>query len=129
MNRSELRKKASAYALQVVILATLLHFGIRLWGPDSVQTPSAWSYAFVMLFYLIDGGVWLFVTSRYKEYLTSFFTGTSGFRFLLALAVIGVYYWVYGSAAMMSFLLVFMAYYLLLLAHHSIFFSRVSNRL
>ena len=82
-----------------------------------------------MLFYLIDGGVWLFVTSRYKEYLTSFFTGTSGFRFLLALAVIGVYYWVYGSAAMMSFLLVFMAYYLLLLAHHSIFFSRVSNRL
>jgi len=69
------------------------------------------------------------VASRHKDYLTSFFTGTSGLRFLLALAILGIYYMVAGNAGMTTFLLVFMVYYLVALIHHSVFFSRLSKRI
>jgi|P1105metagenome_2_1110788.scaffolds.fasta_scaffold08306_2 hypothetical protein len=129
MNQNELKDLAVKYSFQVFTLALLLFFSIKLWGTDSWQTPSLVGFTFTLFFYVIDGWVWYWVASRHKDFLSSFFTGTSGLRFLLSLAVLGIYYLVAGKAGMMTFLLVFVVYYIVTLAHHSIFFSRVSNRL
>ena len=128
MTQSELKNVARMYTIQVIFLTWLLFLPIRFWGAANWQVPSAVGYVFTFLFYITDGWLWYWVVSRHKDYMTSFFTGTSGFRFLLALAVLGIYYWVTKSADMTTFLLVFMVYYLVLLIHHSIFFSRMSKR-
>ena len=44
------------------------------------------------------------------------------------LVIVALWY-VLERGPMLTFLMVFLAYYLVMLAHHSIFFSRVSNRL
>ena len=129
MNQNELKDLAVKYSFQVFTLALLLFFSIKLWGTDSWQTPSLVGFTFTLLFYVIDGWVWYWVASRHKDFLSSFFTGTSGLRFLLSLAVLGIYYLVAGKAGMITFLLVFVAYYMVTLLHHAIFFSRVSKRL
>ena len=129
MSQKELKDKAIFYASQVFFLSMLLWFAFRTWGDASVQVPSLIGAAFTFCFYIINACVWYWVASRHKDYLTSFFTGTSGLRFLLALAILGIYYMVAGNAGMMTFLLVFMVYYLVALIHHSIFFSRVTKRI
>jgi hypothetical protein len=129
MNNQEMKGLAVSYTLQVLFLALLLYFPIRFWGTDGMQVPSLVGFLFVLFFYAADGWIWYWVASRHKKHLTSFFTGTSGFRFLLALAILGIYYKVSGGAEMTTFLLVLMIYYLVLLIHHSVFFSRVSKRL
>ena len=128
MNKRELKEKTILYVSQVVSLSIVLWFAFKIWGDASVQTPSFVGCLFTMFFYVIDGCVWFWVALRHKAYMASFFTGTSGARFLLALVVMAVYYLTAGGAPMTTFLLVFMVYYLLLLIHHSIFFSRVSKR-
>ena len=82
MTQSELKKVARIYTMQVIVLTWLLFLPIRFWGPDHWQIPSAVGYIFTFLFYIADGWLWYWVVSRHKAYLTSFFTGTSGFRFL-----------------------------------------------
>ena len=109
---NELKGIAINYTLQVSILTWLLYFPIMFWGADSWQVPSAVGYVFTFIFYVSNGWIWYWVASRHKSYLPSFFTGTSGLRFLLALLVIGIYYWVSGGSDMMTFLMVFMIYYI-----------------
>lgn len=128
MTNGELKSIARGYSVQVFILTWLLYFPIRFWGTDSMQVPSAVGYVFSFIFYISNGWIWYWVASRHKDYLTSFFTGTSGLRFLLALAILGIYYLVAGKEEMMTFFLVFLGYYIITLLHHSIFFSRVSKR-
>jgi hypothetical protein len=129
MNQKQMKDKTIFYASQVFFLSMLLWFAFRIWGDASVQVPSHVGCLFMLVFYISDGWVWYWVASRHKDYLTSFFTGTSGLRFLLALAILGIYYAVAGNAGMMTFLLVFMVYYLVALIHHSVFFSRLSKRI
>ena len=128
MNGSELKKLTGRYTIQVVILTGLLFILINFLGTSNMHVPSTVGCFFTLVFYIADGWVWYWVASRHKDYMPSFFTGTSGLRFLLALAVFGIYYWTTKGADMTTFLLVFMVYYLVLLIHHSIFFSRVSKR-
>ncbi len=128
MNRSELKSQLRSYLLQVAVLSLLMGLAIRLWGGDSLQEPSVVGCAFAFLFYIADGWVWYWVASCHKDYLPSFFTGTSACRFLLMLVIVALWY-VLERGPMLTFLMVFLAYYLVMLAHHSIFFSRVSNRL
>ena len=129
MNQSELKSKASGYRMEVYILSMLIWFAFKIWGGDSVQTPSAIGGFFTIFFYAIDSWLWYWVASRHRDFMPSFFAGTSGFRFLLAIAICAIYYMVVGSSAMLTFLMVFLIYYLVLLIHHSIFFVRISNRL
>jgi hypothetical protein len=129
MNQKQLKDKTIFYASQVFFLSMLIWFAFRIWGDASVQVPSHVGCLFMLVFYISDGCVWYWVASRHKDYLTSFFTGTSGLRFLLALAILGIYYMVACNAEMTTFLLVFMVYYLVALIHHSVFFSRLSKRI
>lgn len=128
MNQKELMNKALNYSIQLCIVELVLYVGIRLQAPLEAQNPSVVGAAFTFCFYIIDAWVWYWVASRHKDYLTQFFTGTSGLRFLLTLAVIGIYYLTAGPE-IMTFLLVFVAYYIITMLHYSIFFSRVTKRI
>ena len=113
------------YISAALFLLTLLV--MRVWFLD-LLTAAIVSAAFTLVVCLTIGLVWRRVAKRSPESLPTFFTAVSGFRLLLALAVMFVYYLTDTSDSMIRFFLVFMAFYFVSLAHHSIFFARVSNR-
>ena len=95
--------------------------------------PLTWATVVSALFVLtVDvAAAFLFrwVATKHVNMLPSFFTGVSGFRFLLALMVLAVWFIVSDSKSMKIFFVVFLVFYMVTLVHQSIFFSRVSNRL
>ena len=82
--------------------------------------------AALFLLTLLVMQVWFLKNS--PDSLPTFFTAVSGFRLLLALAVMFVYYLLDNNDTMLKFFIVFMVFYVASLAHHTVFFSRVSNR-
>ena len=101
---------------------------MRVWFVDGLLTPAIIATVFTLVVSAVIALVWRRVAKRSPESLPTFFTAVSGFRLLLALAVMFVYYLVFGRSAMLLFFVVFIVYYFVSLAHHSIFFARVSNR-
>ena len=101
---------------------------MQVWFVDGLLTPTIIATVFTLVVSAVIGLVWRRVAKRSPESLPTFFTAVSGFRMLLALAVMFVYYLVFGRSAMLLFFVVFMVFYFVSLAHHSIFFARVSNR-
>jgi len=101
---------------------------MRVWFVDGLLMPAIIATVFTLVVSAAIGMVWRRVAKRSPESLPTFFTAVSGFRMLLALAVMFIYYLVFGRSAMLLFFLVFMVFYFVSLAHHSIFFARVSNR-
>lgn len=95
---------------------------------DAMLTPLVVSAVFSMVTDTADAMIWRRVAERNPEGLTTFYTAVSGFRMLLALAVMMVCYLVVGRDAMTVFFLVFMSFYVMLLVHHAVFFGKVSNR-
>ena len=109
-----------------LFLITLLV--MRIWFVDTLLTPAIVSVSFMLLLGCVIGLVWRRIAMRAPENLPTFFTAVSGFRLLLALAVMLVYYLAVGRDTMLQFFLVFMVFYFTSLIHHSVFFARVSNR-
>lgn len=103
-------------------------FVINVFHFDYLLTPVIVSFIFSIVVDVADAVIWGKVASNHAESLPTFYTAVSGFRMLLALAVMFAYYLICGSDSMLTFFLVFMAFYLMLLLHHSIFFARVSKR-
>ncbi len=95
---------------------------------DSLLAPIVVSAVFSVVIETADSVVWRKVANRNPEGLTSFYTAVSGFRMLLALATMLIYYIVVGSDGMLEFFLVFMSFYVVMLIHHATFFARISNR-
>ncbi len=95
---------------------------------DSLLAPIVVSAVFSVVIETADSVVWRKVANRNPEGLTSFYTAVSGFRMLLALATMLIYYIVVGSDGMLEFFLVFMSFYAVMLIHHATFFARISNR-
>jgi len=129
MNINQLSKRYLRQELFLTVglfLITLLV--MRVWFLDELLTPAIVSAIFTLVVSAVIGLVWCRIAKGSPESLPTFFTAVSGFRMLLALAVMFVYYLVCGRGAMLLFFLVFMAFYVVSLAHHSIFFARVSNR-
>ena len=112
-------------AIGLFLIALLV---MRVWFIDGLLTPAIIAMVFTLVVSAVIGMVWRRVAKRSPESLPTFFTAVSGFRMLLALAVMFVYYLVFGRSAMLLFFVVFMVFYFVSLAHHSIFFARVSNR-
>ena len=109
-----------------LFLITLLV--MRVWYIDGLLTPAIIGVFFTLVVSAAIGLIWRRIAKSSPESLPTFFTAVSGFRMLLALAVMFVYYLVFGRSAMLMFFVVFMVFYFASLAHHSIFFARVSNR-
>ena len=108
-----------AAGLIAALSAAVWGLGLVL-GADGIVTPLVVSEC-------ADALIWRRVAGTSPESLPSFYTAVSGFRMLLALAVMFVYWLVEGQESMKMFFFVFAAYYIMLLAHHSIFFAGVSG--
>jgi hypothetical protein len=127
----EVNRKCINYIAQTVIMVGLLNMlgllAMRQWGIDLVFALSA-SMMFVLIVDIATILIWRWVVLNHKDMLPSFFTGVSGFRFLGALLMLLIGYLTIGQSGMQHFIVVFFVYYLVSIIHHSIFFSRVSNR-
>lgn len=110
----------------MTLAGLLLANVIRL---DAMLVPLVVSAIFSLIVDTSDVVIWRKVAERSPENLTTFYSAVSGFRMLLALATMLVYYLVAGSDAMLVFFLVFVAFYVMLLIHHTAFFAKVSNTL
>ncbi len=132
MNIQNIDKLSWEYIRQQLLLTvTLTSLGLiamRVWFFDSLLWPLIVSAVFTLVVSSASGLVWRKVAKQSPDNLPTFYTASSGFRMLLALAVMLVYYLVAGRQAMLVFVLVFLAFYFVSLTHHSIFFARVSNR-
>lgn len=129
----DINQQTKKYIVQCIILVFVLnllgHLVMRFWAFDIV-VPMAVSMIFVLVLEIASVLIWRWVALKHKDMLPSFFTGVSGFRFLLALAVMFVVWYVVEDAkTMKTFFIVFLIYYMTSMIHHSIFFSKMSNRL
>ena len=118
--RQELFLAVGLFLLTLVVM--------QVWFVEGLLVPAIVSVVFTLVVSGTIGLVWRRVAKRSPESLPTFVTAVSGFRMLLALAAMFVYYLACGRSAMLLFFVVFMVFYFVSLAHHSIFFARVSNR-
>ena len=126
-NIDKLSKNYMRQGLYLTVALSLLTLLVmRVWFLDLI-TAVLVSAAFTLVVCGAIGLIWRYVAKHSPDSLPTFFTAVSGFRLLLALAVMFVYYAI-DKDSMLRFFLVFMAFYVVALAHHSIFFARVSNR-
>lgn len=114
------------YLTAAIFLITLML--MQVWLLDCLLWPAIISVFFTLVVAGVIDVVWARIAKQSPDSLPTFFTAVSGFRLLLALAVMFVYYLVNGRDSMLSFFLVFMVFYFVSLGHHSIFFAKVSNR-
>lgn len=127
----DINKQCKKYILQTVVIFLVMNFLVRIVG--KVWDLGLWAEMIVSSSFLLVTGVaialtWRWVASSHKESLPTFFTAVSGFRLLLALGVMFVWYLADKNDTMLQFFMVFMAYYVVSLVHHSFFFARLSNR-
>ena len=124
----KLSKNYMKQGLFIAVGLTLITLLVmQVWFLD-LLTPAIISAVFALVMCWTIGLIWRRVAKRSPESLPTFFTAVSGFRLLLALAVMFVYYLVDNNDSMLRFFIVFMVFYVVSLVHHSIFFARVSNR-
>ena len=129
MNINQLSKRymrQQLYLTAALFLISLLV--MRVWFLDGLLVPAIISSAFTLVIATVIGLVWRRIATQAPDSLPTFFTAVSGFRLLLALLVMFIYYLVYGRDHMLFFFLVFMVFYFASLTHHSVFFAKVSNR-
>ena len=116
------------YGLMVTVALALIGLMVmQVWYLD-LLTPIIVSVAFSLVTCVAIAQIWRRVAQSSPDSLLTFFTAVSGFRLLLALAVMFVYYLVDTQDSMLRFFMVFVAFYFGMLAHHSIFFARINNR-
>ena len=126
-------KLSKRYARQSILLTTgLALLGLlvaNVYQASGIIIPLVVSSLFVLVTEVASAFLWRWVAVKHSDMLPSCFTGVSGFRFLVALVVMFVWYLATNRQAIITFFVVFLIFYFVSLIHHSIFFSRVSNRL
>ena len=127
-----IQENSRNYIVQSIVLCCILTICglvvMKMWTLD-LWTPLIVSLCFVLVVDIASALVFRWVATKHSDMLTTFITGVSGFRFLAALVVMAVWYVLSDRTSMMQFIMVFLVYYMASLIHHSIFFSRISNRL
>jgi len=125
-------KECNNYIVQSIALFLVLTFcgfgAMQLWSLDLTAAIIV-SGCFVLVIDIASAYLFHWLATKYSDMLPTFITGVSGFRFLAALVVMAIWFVLSDRASMGQFIVVFGIFYLLSLAHHSIFFSRISNRL
>jgi len=127
----DIQKLSIAYirqGLMVTVALALVVFLIMQVKYLNLLTPVIVSVVFSLVICVSVALIWRRVAQSAADSLPTFFTAVSGFRLLLALAVMFVYYLVDTQDSMLSFFMVFIAFYFAMLAHHTIFFARINNR-
>ena len=127
----DIQKLSIAYirqGLMVTVTLALVAFLVMQVKYLNLLTPVIVSVVFSLVMCVSVALIWRRVAQSAADSLPTFFTAVSGFRMLLALAVMFVYYLVDTQDSMLSFFMVFIAFYFAMLAHHTIFFARINNR-
>ena len=127
----DIQKLSIAYirqGLMVTVTLALVAFLVMQVKYLNLLTPVIVSVVYSLVMCVSVALIWRRVAQSAADSLPTFFTAVSGFRMLLALAVMFVYYLVDTQDSMLSFFMVFIAFYFAMLAHHTIFFARINNR-
>lgn len=129
VNIQSASKKYIQQAVQIVFALFLLELLIlQILGAGLLLTPVLVSMCFALIVELSDAFIWKRLENKTEETKATFFMAVSGFRFLLALLMLFVYYFMSDRAGMIAFILLFAPYYLAVLVHHSIFFSHLRSK-
>ena len=132
MTKQDISKLSILYLVQGIVLTIIATIGTLLveqfTSVGDLRVPVMFGCGFSLAIVLAEGNIWRLESTNHPDSLPTVFTALSGFRMLLALATMFVYYLIAGREAMLPFFLVFMVFYVLLLIHHSVFFAKVSNR-
>ena len=116
------------YGVMVAVALALVGLMVmQIWFLD-LLTPIIVSVAFSLVTCVAIAQIWKRVAQNSPDSLPTFFTAVSGFRLLLALAVMFVYYLVDNQDSMLRFFMVFIVFFFRMLIHHSTFFARINNR-
>ena len=118
------RKESTLLITGLMLIAFIV---MNVWLLDRILTPLIVSVIFSVLVENIDILIWKRVARRSPESLPTFFMGVSGFRMLLGVIVIFIYYLVADQETMLSFFVVFVIFYVTLLIHHTLFFVRINK--
>ena len=124
---ADIDKLSWYYRKQSILLIaglTLIAFiGMKVWFQNDSLTPLIVSIVFSLIVENIDIMIWARIAKRSPENLPTFFMGVSGFRMLLGIGVMFVYYLVADRNTMFLFFLIFAGFYVVLLVHHTTFFA------
>ena len=127
----DINKLCKSYIIQFIFLFAVMNGLViiveKVFSLD-LLTEMIVSSSFLLLTGIAIALIWRWVALNHRDSLPTYFTAVSGFRLLLSLAVMFVYYLTDSRDSMLQFFLVFMAYYVVSLVHHTFFFARVSNR-
>lgn len=125
-------KQRNLYSLRIVSIAVVMTavawLIMDMCHVDNIYGPLAVSVGFSVIVNLTDVLIWSRIAKQCPDYLPIFYTSSSGFRMLLALMVMLVYYLVTESGGMLPFFAVFMSYYFVFLINHVVFFTHVSRK-
>ena len=110
--------------LLIVALSLIAFIVMKVWYLNEILTPLIISVVFSLTVENVGIMIWKGVAKRSPESLPTFFMGVSGFRMLLGIVVMFIYYLVADSRTMLVFFCVFAAFYVTLLVHHTTFFAR-----
>ena len=122
-------KRYIQQTVQIVFALFLLELLIlQMLGVGLLLTPVLVSMCFALIVELSDAFIWKRLENKTEETKATFFMAVSGFRFLLALLMLFVYYFMSDRSGMIAFILLFAPYYLAVLVHHSIFFSHLRSK-
>lgn len=127
-NPRDISRRFSLYSLWIIGGLTLLLLLIaRVWYQDQIIIPVVVSALFSLFVCGLIAYVWYLVAKKSPENLPTFYTAESGTRFLLALAMMFVYYFA-DKQGIKTFIWVFGAYYIVLLLFTSVYFSLIAKR-
>lgn len=126
MDATQIDQLYKKYSWQSIMLCAALYLlGLLLMSVaylQSLQTPLIVSVLYALIFEKVEIVVWRRIAQKSTDSLPTFFMAVSGFRFLLAMLVMLVYYLVNGRETMLTFVLVFAVCYVVMLVHHVCFF-------
>ena len=129
VNIQSASKRYIQQTVQIVFALFLLELLIlQMLGAGLLLTPVLVSMCFALIVELSDVFIWKRLENKTEETKATFFMAVSGFRFLLALLMLFVYYFMSDRSGMIAFILLFAPYYLAVLVHHSIFFSHLRSK-
>ncbi|WP_314126147.1 hypothetical protein [Segatella maculosa] len=129
VNIQSASKRYIQQAVQIVFALFLLELLIlQMQGAGLLLTPVLVSMCFALIVELSDAFIWKRLENKTEETKATFFMAVSGFRFLLSLLMLFVYYFMSDRSGMIAFILLFAPYYLAVLVHHSIFFSHLRSK-
>lgn len=136
MTLEEIRKAGIRHLWICTLTIAALHIALvaggKFIGFDdyiNYRKASSWAVAFSFLEINAVTWMWSWIVAKHKDYLSTFHTAVSGFRMLLVLVILGIIAAVLGRDQVVPYVVAFLAYYFVLLILHSLFFTKMANKL